>query len=100
MTPGLADPTVVEDEDLADQVGQVFDDLYAVVILDSDYTTFAEVEGACVTLFGYTPDEAAALAMRVHTTGQAVAAILAKTAAQQAVRSLKRWNVRARIEKA
>jgi ATP-dependent Clp protease adapter protein ClpS len=100
MTWAFSPPGVIADEDLAHQVGEVFDDLYAVVILDSDHTTFAEVEGACVSLFGYTAEEAAALAMRVHTTGQAVAAIMPKDMARQAVRSLRRWNVRARIEKA
>ena len=90
---------VIEDQDLGDQVGEVFDDLYAVVILDSDLTTFAEVEGACVSLFGYTSEEAAALAMRVHTTGQAVAAVLGRRDAARAVRELRRWNVRSRLEK-
>ena len=48
---------------------------FAVVVMDSDFTTFAEVENACIELFGYTPDEAAALSMRVHTTGEAVAVV-------------------------
>jgi ATP-dependent Clp protease adapter protein ClpS len=91
-------PDVREQDRIAEQVGEVFDDLYAVVILDSNVTTFAEVEGACVTLFGYTPDEAAALALKVHTTGEAVAAVLAQDRARQAVRALRRWNVRSRIE--
>ena len=90
---------VIDDQDLDHQVGEVFDDLYAVVILDSDLTTFAEVEGACVSLFGYTTGEAEALAMRVHTTGQAVAAVLGRKEATRAVRDLRRWNVRSRLEK-
>jgi len=96
--PAVTTPDATEQDWVAEQVGEVFDDLYAVVIMDSDVTTFAEVEGACVTLFGYTPDEAAALAVKVHTTGEAVAAVLAQDRARQAVRSLRRWNVRARIE--
>ncbi len=91
--------SVIDEQDLDGQVGEVFDDLYAVVILDSDLTTFAEVEGACVSLFGYTNEEAAALAMRVHTTGQAVAAVLERKDAARAVRDLRRWNVRSRLEK-
>ncbi len=98
--PDRTTSPVVDEQDLSDHVGAVFDDLYAVVILDSDATTFAEVEGACVSLFGYTPQDAAALAMRVHTRGQAVAAVLAKTEAATALRALRRWNVRARLEKA
>lgn len=96
--PATAMPDVTEQDRIAEQVGEVFDDLYAVVIIDSNVTTFAEVEGACVALFGYTPDEAAALAVKVHTTGEAVAAVLAQDRARQSVRSLRRWNVRSRIE--
>ncbi|MHB8220851.1 MAG: ATP-dependent Clp protease adaptor ClpS [Acidimicrobiales bacterium] len=98
--PAVTMPDATEQDWVAEQVGEVFDNLYAVVIMDSDVTTFAEVEGACVTLFGYTPDEAAALAVKVHTTGEAVAAVLGEEKARQAVRSLRRWNVRARIEPA
>ena len=98
--PNPSAPGVTAEEDLADQVGEVFDDLYAVIILDSDVTTFAEVEGACISLFGYTAAEAAALAMRVHTTGQAVAVLLPRDPARRAVEALRRRNVRARMEKA
>ena len=78
---------------------QLLDDLYAVVILDSDRTTFAEVEAACVALFGYTPDEAAALALKVHTTGEAVAAVMARQPATEAIGALRRGNVRARMDR-
>lgn len=92
-------PGVVAEDDVADRIGELFDGHYAVIIMDSDFTTFAEVEGACITLFGYTPDEASALAVKVHTTGEALVAILAEEAARRAVRSLRRRNVLARIEK-
>lgn len=98
MSP-VASTTVIPDEEIADKVGDLFDNHYAVIIMDSDLTTFAEVEGACIELFGYTSDEAAALAMRVHTTGEALAAVLAKTEAHRAVQTLRSRNVRARIEK-
>jgi len=97
--PSHADADVVVDEDIAGKVGQLFDGHYAVIILDSDFTTFAEVEGACIELFGFTPDEAAALAMKVHTTGEALAAVLPEGEARRAVRSLRTRNVRARIER-
>lgn len=98
MSP-VASPTVIPEEEIADLVGDLFDNHYAVIIMDSDFTTFAEVEGACVALFGYSADEAAALAMRVHTTGEALAAVLADTEAHRAVRTLRSRNVRARIER-
>jgi ATP-dependent Clp protease adapter protein ClpS len=92
-------PGVAVEQELADKVGELFDRHYAVIILDSDFTTFAEVEGACVALFGYSAEEAAALAMKVHTTGEAMAAVMPGTEARQAVRALRARNVRARLEK-
>ena len=86
------------EQEVAGKVGELFDRHYAVIILDSDFTTFAEVEGACVALFGYTAEEAAELAMKVHTTGAAMAAVMPATEARQAVRSLRARNVRARLE--
>lgn len=91
---------MIADDSLTEAVDEIFDGRYAVVIMDSDFTTFAEVEGACVTLFGYTAADAAALAMRVHTTGEAVAAVLSEEGARRAVGSLRQRNVRARAEPA
>jgi ATP-dependent Clp protease adapter protein ClpS len=90
---------VVAEEEVAEKVGTLFDGHYAVIVLDSDFTTFAEVEGACIELFGFTPEEAAALAMKVHTTGEALAAVLPEAEARRAVRSLRARNVRARLER-
>ncbi len=98
--PPTALPAVIEEEEIAAKIGEIFDDHYAVIIMDSDHTTFGEVEGACIALFGYTPGEAAALAMRVHTTGEALAALLSASQARRAVRSLRSRNVRARVEPA
>jgi ATP-dependent Clp protease adapter protein ClpS len=97
--PSHTGAEVVAEEEIADKIGTLFDGHYAVIILDSDFTTFAEVEGACIELFGFTPDEAAALAMKVHTTGEALAAVLPEAAARRAVRSLRTRNVRARMER-
>jgi ATP-dependent Clp protease adapter protein ClpS len=94
-----ATPDLVTATDIESSIGDLFANHYAVVILDSDFTTFAEVEGACVVLFGYTPADAAALAMTVHTAGEAVAAVMGEHEARKATRSLRRWNVRSRLEK-
>ena len=88
------------DGELADKVRRLFDGDFAVIIMDSDFTTFDEVESACIALFGYTRPEAEALSMRVHTTGEALAAVLPEEPARQAVRQLRRRNVLARVEKA
>lgn len=87
------------EEDVAEKVRDLFDQDFAVVIMDSNFTTFEEVERACMALFGYSRPEAEALAMRVHTTGEALAAVMAEAAARQAVRQLRQRNVLARVEK-
>jgi ATP-dependent Clp protease adapter protein ClpS len=85
-------------EHIADAIDDLFDDVYAVVILDAATTTFDEVEQACIQLFGYTGSQARALSHRVHTTGEAVATVLPKEAAQEARRKLGARNVRSRLE--
>ncbi len=92
-------PAVVPEDEIAGKVRDPFEDHYAVIIMDSDFTTFAEVEGACVALFGYTSDEAAALAMEVHTTGEALAAVMGEVEARRAVSGLRGRNVRSRMER-
>ena len=87
------------EEDVAAKVRDLFGEDYAVIIMDSDFTTFDEVERACMALFGYSRPDAEALSMRVHTTGEALAAVLAEPKARQAVRQLRRRNVLARVEK-
>jgi ATP-dependent Clp protease adapter protein ClpS len=90
---------VVDDQvDLA--LLDLFDGDFAVIIMDSDFTTFDEVELACMNLFGYTRHEAQALSMRVHTTGEALAAVQPESQARASVRRLRTRNVLARIEKA
>ena len=68
--------------------------------MDSDFTTFEEVETACMSLFGYTRAEAENLSMRVHTTGEALAAVQPEAQARASVRRLKARNVLARAERA
>jgi len=88
------------DEDLAGTMAELFDGDWAVIIMDSDFTTFEEVERACMALFGYSRPEAEALSMRVHTTGEALAAVQPEAKARSSVRRLRARNVLARIEKA
>src|SRR5487761_1415154 len=92
-------PDVDVDQDLAAKLRDLFGDDYAVIIMDSDFTTFEEVERACMALFGYSRPEAEALSMRVHTTGEALAAVMAEGEARLAVRSLRQRIVLARVEK-
>lgn len=88
------------EDGIAEKLRSLFDEDFAVIIMDSDYTTFDEVERACISLFGYTRSEAERLSMRVHTTGEALAAVLPEAEARQAVRKLRSRNVLARVEKA
>jgi len=85
--------------EVADKVRELFAQDFAVIIMDSDFTTFDEVERACMALFGYTREAAEVLSMRVHTSGEALAAVLAEERARQAVRQLRRRNVLSRMEK-
>ncbi|MGH7690471.1 MAG: ATP-dependent Clp protease adaptor ClpS [Gemmatimonadaceae bacterium] len=94
-----ADVDTISDEDVAEKVRDLFGQDYAVVIMDSNFTTFDEVERACIALFGYTRPEAEALSLRVHTTGEALAAVMAEDLARRSVRQLRRRNVLARVEK-
>ncbi len=87
------------EDDVADKLRDLFGRDFAVIIMDSDFTTFDEVERACIALFGYTRPEAEALSMRVHTMGEALAAVLPEVEAREAVRKLRQRNVLARIEK-
>lgn len=91
---------VATEEEMADKVRDLFGDDYAVIIMDSDFTTFDEVEQACMALFGYSRSQAKALSMKVHTVGEALAAVLAEEEARRSVRQLRRRNVLARVEKA
>lgn len=85
--------------DLARTLDEMFDREFAVIIMDSDFTTFDEVERACIALFGYTRAEAEMLSMRVHTTGEALAAVMEESGARRSVRQLRQRNVLARAEK-
>ena len=99
-TPDISEAVGTDiEQEMADKVRGLFGDDFAVVIMDSDYTTFDEVERACIALFGYSRDEAKALSMKVHTTGEALAAVLEEVPARRAVRQLRRRNVLARVEK-
>jgi ATP-dependent Clp protease adapter protein ClpS len=96
--PAVETRTDVDDE-LAEKVRELFGQDFAVIIMDSDFTTFDEVERACVALFGYSRPEAEALSMRVHTAGEALAAVLPEDRARSAVRRLRQRNVLARVER-
>ena len=64
-TPGITESAGTEAErEMADNGRGLFGGDFAVVIMDSDYTTFDEVERACIALFGYSRDEACGLLAR------------------------------------
>ncbi len=99
FSPPEVDTRQQVDDDVAGKVRELFDQDFAVIIMDSDFTTFDEVERACIALFGYTRPEAEALSMRVHTAGEALATVLPEQEARQSVRKLRQRNVLARVEK-
>jgi ATP-dependent Clp protease adapter protein ClpS len=95
----IAMPDTTHDTTIEQAVDDLFDDAFAVVILDSDTTTFDEVELACVEMFGFTRSAAHELALHVHHRGSAVAAVLPRHAAEEAARQLTARNVRSRLER-
>lgn len=99
LSPPDIDTRQGAEAEIADKVQDLFDEEFAVIIMDSDFTTFDEVERACMALFGYSKAEAETLSMRVHTAGEALAAVMPEDHARQSVRQLRRRNVRARAEK-
>lgn len=67
---------VQADVAVAEQVGQAFAPLYAVVMHNDDYTTMDFVVYVLVEIFNHTPDRAVELMYAIHETGRAVVAIL------------------------
>jgi len=91
QSASAASPEVLEVLDL-------FDDLWSVVVLDDDVTTFATVIEALVTLFGHTPSAAESLAWIVHRQGRAVVAVGSRDFAEEGVTGLHSYRIRAFCE--
>lgn len=83
------------EDSIEDALGN--DSLWAVVILNTDYTTFGEVINACMVLFGYSRSNAQRLADRVHTEGEAEVDAMPKAEAQEATVKLAAGNVKSEI---
>ncbi len=96
--PDTARPDTDIERDIAGAVDTLFEGHFAVLIVNSDVTTFEEVVRALGALFGYPPDDAYALALEAHHTGEAVVAVLARQPARAAVGALRRRHVPARME--
>jgi ATP-dependent Clp protease adapter protein ClpS len=81
-------------------IDSAFDDLYNVVVLDDDVTSFQTVIVALVVLFEFEPEAAWEKANEVHTTGRAVATVCPKDEAERGVRGLHGFKIQAKIEPA
>lgn len=91
--------TPTQELHLEDLLGTAFDDLWAVVVLNDDVTTFATVITALVEIFHHTPEAAEALAWTVHRTGRAQVAVGDETFAQDGAMALHQRGIQATIER-
>jgi ATP-dependent Clp protease adaptor protein ClpS len=78
---------------------ELFDDLWSVVVLNDDVTTFATVIEALVTLFGHAHDAAERLAWIVHRSGRAVVAVGSREFAEEGVLGLHDYRIQALCER-
>lgn len=79
-------------------IDSAFDDLYNVVVLDDDVTTYEMVILALVVLFELEPEIAFDKAVEVDTTGRSVVTILPKDEADAGVAKLIALKIRAKAE--
>jgi len=91
--------TATQELHLEDLLGAAFDDLWAVVVVNDDVTTFATVITALVEIFRHTPEAAEALAWTVHRTGRAQVAVGDEAFATDGMQQLHRRGIQALIER-
>lgn len=82
-------------EDLLDGA---FDDLWSVVVINDDVTTFATVITALVEIFHHTPSAAETLAWVVHRQGRAEVAVGDEAFARDGVAALHARRIQATAE--
>jgi ATP-dependent Clp protease adapter protein ClpS len=95
----MSSSSPIQELHLEDLLGSAFDDLWAVVVLNDDVTSFVTVITALVEVFHHTPDAAEALAWTVHRTGRAQVAVGDETFAQDGAIELHRRGIQATIER-
>jgi len=93
--PRAATTTELRVEDLLDGA---FDDLWSVVVINDDVTTFATVITALVEIFHHTPAAAEALAWTVHHQGRAEVAVGDEAFARDGVAALHARRIQATAE--
>lgn len=81
--------------DLSEQVSSALADLWAVIVLNDDVTTFQTVIDALMQLFGHDESAADALAWRVHREGRAVVHVATEEEATQGVQGLHGYGIQA-----
>ncbi len=89
--------TTIALPDVEELVEDVFDDLFEVLVLDDDRTTFDAVIAALVAVCGHSHEAAGRLAWRVHTEGSAVVAADSLTRAEEMVAALSSRGLRAAL---
>jgi ATP-dependent Clp protease adapter protein ClpS len=90
--------TATRDLQLEELLGNAFDELWSVVVLNDDVTTFATVITALVEIFHHTPEAAETLAWTVHRTGRAQVAVGDRVFALEGVEALHHRGIQAIAE--
>lgn len=91
----MAQTSVDELTDVAQLVDEALEDLWAVVVLNDDVTTFETVITALVVLFQHSPEAAEALAWQVHRSGRAIVHVASEEEAAQGVVALHGYRIQA-----
>lgn len=90
--------TATKEIRLEELLDGAFEDLWSVVVLNDDVTTFATVIAALVEVFDHTPAAAEALAWTVHRSGRAQVAVGDRAFAHDGVAELHRRSIGALAE--
>lgn len=75
------------------------EDLWAVIVWNDDFNTFAHVIKALVEILNHTAERAEALANRIHHTGKALVAVRPKDEASHIVQRFHARGIQATMER-
>ena len=91
----MSSTSVEQLTDVSELVSEALEDLWAVVVLNDDVTTFETVITALVLLFQHSPEAAEALAWEVHRAGRAIVHVASEEEASRGVLGLHGYRIQA-----
>jgi ATP-dependent Clp protease adaptor protein ClpS len=96
----VSNTATITETDLFAALESSFEKMYAVLVLNDDVTPFDWVLLTLMDLFGYSPEEAHDLTMKVHTTGQAVVQVCDREQAEGYVKAIHERQIQATYREA